>query len=132
MRRFIAVLIFLSVVACKKEQRDKPNSSKENSTTFEIEKTEKKYESNAKLKVDLGVSFDDHFDGVGLLIKDLNPDDLAKSIGLQKGDIIIQIGDYEIKNRTDYLKALSRFNKGNTTTIIIDRNNKEIETEVTF
>ena len=95
-------------------------------------KTKNESESVPRFKVGLGVIPDYLFDGVGMRIDGVSEDKPAQKAGLQKGDIVIQIGDLEIKNMMDYMKALSAFEKGNTTKVVVDRNNKEIEAEVTF
>ena len=80
----------------------------------------------------LGVIPDYLFDGVGMRIDGVSEDKPAQKAGLQKGDIVIQIGEHEIKNMMDYMKALSKFEKGNTAKVIVDRQNKEVGVEVTF
>ena len=38
--------------------------------------------------------------------------------------------EHNTKNMMDYMKALSKFEKGNTTTVTIDRNGKIIRKEI--
>ena len=95
-------------------------------------KTKNESEEVPRFKVGLGVIPDYLFDGVGMRIDGVSEDKPAQKAGLQKGDIVIQIGEFEIKNMMDYMKALSKFEKGNSTKVIVDRNNKEIEAEITF
>ncbi len=68
-------------------------------------------------KVKLGVVPDYMFDGTGLRIDGVNSGQPAANAGLQKGDIILQIGDYLIADIMSYMKALSMFSKGDKTTI---------------
>ena len=95
-------------------------------------KTKNESEVVPRFKVGLGVIPDYLFDGVGMRIDGISEGKPAQKAGLQKGDIVIQIGDLEIKNMMDYMKALSTFEKGNTTKVIVDRNNKEVIAEITF
>ncbi|MDJ0645252.1 MAG: M28 family peptidase [Flavobacteriaceae bacterium] len=95
-------------------------------------KTKNESEAVPRFKVGLGVIPDYLFDGVGMRIDGISEGKPAQKAGLQKGDIVIQIGEYEIKSMMDYMKALSTFEKGNTTEVIVDRDNKEVEVEITF
>lgn len=95
-------------------------------------KTKNESEAVPRFKVGLGVIPDYLFDGVGMRIDGISEGKPAQKAGLQKGDIVIQIGDHEIKNMMDYMKALSKFEKGNTTKVVVERDNKEVEVEITF
>ncbi len=46
--------------------------------------------------------------------------------------MVIKLGEYDIKDMMGYMTALSKFEKGNTTTAKIVREGKTIEAEVTF
>ncbi len=72
------------------------------------------------------------FDGKGMRLDGVSEEKPAQKAGLQKGDIVIQLGDIEIIDMMSYMKALSKFEKGNTTTVKFDRNGEIIEAEVTF
>ena len=56
----------------------------------------------------------------------------AQKAGLQKGDVVIQLGEHTVEDMMGYMKALSKFEKGNTTTVKVDRNGTTVEAEVTF
>ncbi|NNC70548.1 MAG: M28 family peptidase [Flavobacteriaceae bacterium] len=95
-------------------------------------KTKNESEVVPRFKVGLGVIPDYLFDGVGMRIDGISEDKPAQKAGLRKGDIVIQIGEHDIKNMMDYMKALSKYEKGNTTKVMVDRDNKEMEVEITF
>jgi hypothetical protein len=68
----------------------------------------------------------------GLLLSDVRPDSPAEAAGLQRGDIIIQIGDMEIASVQDYMVVLSESDPGDTAPVIVMREGKLVELEVTF
>lgn len=56
----------------------------------------------------------------------------AQNAGLQKGDVITGIGNYEIKSMHDLKIALYKFNAGDTVTITYVRNGKIEQVGLTF
>jgi len=95
-------------------------------------KTKNESDNAPRFKVTLGVVPDYMFDGEGMRIDGVSEDKPAQKAGMQKGDIVIQLGEHEVKDMMSYMKALSKFEKGNTTTAKIVRQGKTIEAEVTF
>lgn len=98
--------------------------------------TKTKAESQDKkataFKVTLGVMPDYVYNGEGMRIDgviDGRPADNAK---LKKGDIIIKIGDIEVKDIYDYMKGLGKYEKGDTVTVVVKRGKKDVKKEVTF
>jgi len=68
----------------------------------------------------------------GLLLSDVRPDSPAAEAGLQRGDIIVQIGDMEIASVQDYMVVLSEASPGDTAPVRVIRDGQPIELEVTF
>ena len=68
----------------------------------------------------------------GLLLSDVRPESPAEEAGLQRGDIIVQIGDMEIASVQDYMVVLSEANPGDTAPVVIMRDGERVELEVTF
>jgi len=95
-------------------------------------KTKNESDSAPRFKVTLGVVPDYMFDGEGMRIDGVSEDKPAQKAGLQRGDVVIKLGEYDIKDMMGYMTALSKFEKGNTTTAKIVREGKTIEAEVTF
>ena len=95
-------------------------------------KTKNESDSAPRFKVTLGVVPDYMFDGEGMRIDGVSEDKPAQKAGMQKGDIVIQLGEHEVKDMMGYMKALSKFEKGNTTTAKIVREGKTLEAQVTF
>jgi S1-C subfamily serine protease len=52
--------------------------------------------------------------------------------GLIKGDIIIQLGTYNVTDIYAYMEALGKFEKGQTTDCKILRNGEEMTLKVTW
>jgi hypothetical protein len=95
-------------------------------------KTKNESEEVPRFKVTLGVIPDYMFDGKGMRIDGVSENKPAQKAGLKKGDIVIQLGDIEIKDMMSYMKALSKFEKGSETTVKVDRNGKELEAPIKF
>ena len=72
------------------------------------------------------------FDGKGMRIDGVSEDKPAQKAGLQKGDIVIKLGDSTIVDMMSYMRALSVFNEGDSTKVIVDRNGKQIEVDLKF
>jgi len=95
-------------------------------------KTKNESDSAPRFKVTLGVVPDYMFEGKGMRIDGVSEDKPAQKAGILKGDIVIQLGEHEVKDMMGYMKALSKFEKGVTTTAKIVRNKEIIEVKVTF
>lgn len=94
-----------------------------------------KDESNTdapRFKVTLGVVPDYAFEGEGMRIDGVSDNKPASKAGLLKGDVVIQLGDHEVKDMTSYMKALGKFNKGEKTQVKFKRGNATMESEITF
>ena len=83
-------------------------------------------------KVALGVVPDYLFTGKGMRIDGISEDKPAQKAGLQKGDVVVKLGDLETEDMMGYMKALSTFDTGQTTMVTVERGGKLIEVEVTF
>ena len=95
-------------------------------------KTKNESEDAPRFKVTLGVIPDYMFDGKGMRLDGVSEDKPAQKAGLQKGDVVIQLGENEITDMMSYMKALSKFEKGSTTTVKVQRGDKIVEAPVTF
>lgn len=83
-------------------------------------------------KVTLGIMPDYMFSGVGVHIDGVTDGRPASKAGLLKGDVIVKLGDIIVKDMQDYMKALAKFKKGDTTKVKALRGNDLIEAEITF
>ena len=55
-----------------------------------------------------------------------------KKFGILKGDIVIKIGDIEVNNMMDYMTGLSKFEKGDSTIVKLNREEEIIEQAIVF
>ncbi len=85
-----------------------------------------------KFTVRLGIIPDYLYDGSGLRVDGVSVGLPAEKAGIQKGDIIIKMGDLSIADINTYMKGLSMFMKGDKTIIRVKRGDKEIDLPVQF
>ncbi len=85
-----------------------------------------------RFKVTLGVIPDYAFEGKGMRIDGITEGKPASAAGLEKGDIVIQLGDVNVVDMMSYMKALGQFKKGETTKVKVIRGTEEISKDVTF
>ncbi len=83
-------------------------------------------------KVRLGIVPDYSFEGPGLRIDGVDEGQPASKAGMQKGDVILSLGDFQVADIYAYMKALASFHKGDTTKAKVKRNNQEVQLQVTF
>jgi len=100
---------------------------------LEFTKTEDVNTEDApRFKVTLGVVPDYMFDGKGMRIDGVSEGKPAAKAGLKEGDIVIKLGAIDVHDMMSYMKALSMFEKGSTTTVVVLRGEERIEKEITF
>jgi hypothetical protein len=95
-------------------------------------KTKDQSEDTPRFKVTLGVVPDYLYSDPGMRIDGVSEGRPAAKAGLQKGDIVTQMGDQAITSMMDYMKALSTFTKGQTVPVTIQRNGASKVVDVTF
>jgi hypothetical protein len=97
-----------------------------------FKKTKNESEEVPRFKVALGVVPDYLFDGKGMRIDGISEGKAAQKAGLQKGDVVIQLGDSAVVDMMSYMRALSTFEEGNSTNVIVDRQGERMLIPVTF
>ena len=95
-------------------------------------KTKNSNAGSHKYKVTLGIMPDYTFDGKGMRIDGVTEGKPASKAGIQKGDIVIKLGEEKVESTMDYMKALSLFKSGDTTEIMVLRGAAEVKLKVTF
>jgi aminopeptidase YwaD len=85
-----------------------------------------------KFTVSLGVMPDYAFTGTGVRIEGATEGKLAEKLGLKGGDVLIQLGDYKLVDVMGYMVALSKFKKGDKTTLIYKRGTVETKLDIQF
>jgi aminopeptidase YwaD len=82
--------------------------------------------------VTLGIMPDYSFPGSGLRIDAITEGRPAEKAGLKAGDVIIKLGDYAVISLQTYMEALSKFNRGDQTTVEVLRGKEDIKAAVQF
>ncbi len=95
-------------------------------------KTKDQDEDSPRFKVTLGVVPDYLYSDPGMRIDGVSEGRPAAKAGLLKGDIVTHMGDQEISNMGDYMKALSTFASGQTVLVTVQRTGKAVIFDVTF
>ena len=95
-------------------------------------KTKNESESTPRFKVGLGVVPDYLFDGKGMRIDGISEGKPAQKAGLQKGDIVVKLGDSLVTNMMSYMRALSVFDKGDKTNATVKRGDKKVDVSIQF
>lgn len=96
----------------------------------EFTKTKDATPSSADFKVTLGVVPDYLYSGNGLRIDGTKEGKPAAKAGLIKGDVVIKLGDYDIEDIYGYMEALSKFEKGQSTDCVVERDGVSITMKV--
>ncbi|MGY8909702.1 MAG: M28 family peptidase [Flavobacteriales bacterium] len=104
----------------------------DNNGKIAFRKTKNESEDTPRFKVGLGVIPDYLFDGKGMRIDGISEDKPAQKAGLKKGDIVIKLGDSLVTNMMSYMRALSIFEEGSSTKVVVKRGNEEVEKEINF
>ncbi len=94
--------------------------------------TKNESEDVPRFKVSLGVMPDYLFGGEGMKIDGVSNDKPAERAGILQGDIVIKLGDYNVTDMMSYMRALSKFKSGDSTSVLIKRGKQTIEKEITF
>ena len=79
-----------------------------------------------KFKVTLGIMPDYAYQDGGVRIDGVSDERPAAKAGLQRGDIIVQLGENKIQSMQSYMEALGKFNPGDKTQVKIKREGKEL------
>ncbi|MCE3258622.1 MAG: putative family aminopeptidase precursor [Bacteroidetes bacterium] len=83
-------------------------------------------------KVTLGVMPDYTYEGEGMRIDGVTEGKPASRAGIEKGDVVKKLGTIPVKNVQEYMKALSAFKKGDSTTVEVLRGTETKTLNVEF
>ena len=95
-------------------------------------KTKNEREEVPRFKVSLGVMPDYMFNKGGMRIDAVTEDRPGYKAGLIKGDVVIKLGEDDVEDMMSYMKALSKFESGDTTFVVVKREQDTIKKKVTF
>jgi hypothetical protein len=99
---------------------------------LKFQKTRNPDTGKVSFKVTMGVMPDYAFDGEGMRIDGVTENKPAFKAGIKTGDIVKRLGDMEVKNVQDYMKALSNFKKGDSTKVEVLRDKSILILDITF
>jgi serine protease Do len=86
------------------------------------------YVSNsAAAAAQLGLSTDQ-----GVIVQDVPPSGPAADAGIQQGDVITKVGDYELNAQTTFSEALFNYKPGDTIDVVVKRGDKDMTVSVTL
>lgn len=95
-------------------------------------KTREQSMGSRGFRVSIGIMPDYTFSGTGVKADGVVEGKPAQKAGLKANDVIVQLGDYLILNVDTYMQALNRFEKGQTTTVVVRRGAEVLQIPITF
>ena len=99
---------------------------------FTRTKEENKDQKVSNFKVTLGVMPDYVYQGTGMRVDGVIGGRVAEIAGIEKGDVVIKIGDLETPDIYKYMEALGNHKKGDRVDVVVIRGKKEIVKKVVF
>lgn len=85
-----------------------------------------------RFKVTLGVVPDYLFSGTGMRIDGVSEGRPAQLAGMEKGDVVLRIGDHEVLDMMGYMEGLSMYEEGQTTPVEVLRKGENLVLDVTW
>lgn len=95
-------------------------------------KTKEDTNNTPRFTVTLGVIPDYLFNGEGMRIDGVSEGKPAAKAGIEKGDIVLAMGDSIVDGMKGYMNALSALKKGDQTKVKVLRKGEELEFDVEF
>jgi S1-C subfamily serine protease len=93
---------------------------------------EQQTSTSARFTVSLGIMPDYTYSGTGVRVDGVSEGRVAQKAGMKAGDIIVQLGEHNTTSVETYMQALSKFKKGDATTVKYKRGNDVVEVQVQF
>lgn len=112
-----------SVVKTLDQQNQKLTFTK----TREVQTT-----TSARFSVSLGIMPDYTFSGTGVKVDGVSENKPAAKGGLKVGDVITALGEHKTTSMEMYMQALSRFKKGDKTTVYFLRGQQPLSASIEF
>jgi aminopeptidase YwaD len=88
--------------------------------------------TSTRFSVTMGIMPDYTFSGAGVRVDGVSEGRPAQKAGIQTGDVILQLGDYNVTSLENYMEALGKFKKGDTAVVKFKRGNDTLEKQVQF
>lgn len=99
---------------------------------LQFSKTRNPDTGKSSFKVTMGVMPDYTFEGDGMRIDGVTDNKPAFKAGVETGDVVKKLGGMEVKDVQTYMKALSNFKKGDSTTVEVVRKGEVKVLNLTF
>ena len=97
-----------------------------------FQQTKSRQEDTPRFKVTLGIMPDYTYEGEGVHVDGVTDGKPASVAGVQKGDVILGLGEHPVNDMQGYMKALGAFKKGDSTQLKVKRGGETKELPVTF
>lgn len=108
-------------------------SQAKNSSKLAFNKTrEAQTTTSARFSVTLGIMPDYTFSGNGVRVDGVSKERPAERAGIKPGDVITSLGEHKVSSVEGYMQALSKFKKGDKTTVSYQRGDQTLSSEVEF
>jgi len=104
----------------------------DNNGKLKFTKTKNESEVVPAFKVGLGIVPDYLFSGKGMRIDGISEGKAAQNAGLEKGDVVIKMGDSIVVDMMSYMRVLATFDGGDKTTVVVQRDGEEVLKEIEF
>ena len=101
-------------------------------TEVPFTKTKSSASDTPRFKVTLGVVPDYLYDGQGMRIDGTTDGKPAARAGLQRGDVVVALGEHPVAGMTGYMEALSKFDTGQETTVTVLRDGARLTLPLRF
>lgn len=88
--------------------------------------------AKSSFKVTLGIMPDYTYSAKGVHVEGVSENKPAQKAGIQPGDVILKLGEIDTDDVQAYMKALSMFQKGQQTTVLVQRDGKTLTFQVIF
>lgn len=95
-------------------------------------KTKDEKDEDMSFKVTLGVIPDYMYNDGGMRIDGVTGGRPAANAGMQKGDVVIKIGETDVPDMMAYMKCLGQYEAGETTVVKVKRGEEELDLDVTW
>jgi len=106
-------------------------SEKEGRLAF-LKTKEAQTTTSARFTVNMGIMPDYTFSGGGVKVDGVSDGRPAQKAGIKTGDIVTQLGDYNVSSVESYMQALSKFKKGDATKVKVKRGAEELVLDIQF
>lgn len=99
---------------------------------LEFQKTKAPEQSRMSFSVTLGIMPDYVSEVKGLRVDGVSPDRPGERAGLQEGDVIVKMGEFEIDDIYAYMNVLGKFRKGDSCVVVVERDGQRVDLDVVF